>query len=137
MDEAVTVFYIFDYMDKLFLGALHRTFCSHESRECTRASCPEMKAGEWFYFCVAHGNNGATSMEVCFVHNTSTIDLTSCFSPRKHGCVMDYILHTIDSATALLNPPRSLPSRYDTGPIFSLYTYITYIFFSPDSCRVS
>ena len=31
-------------------------------QECTRASCPEMKAGEWLYLCVAHGNDGA--MEV-------------------------------------------------------------------------
>ena len=31
--------------------------------ECTRRTCPEMKAGEWLYLCVAHGNEGA--MEVC------------------------------------------------------------------------
>jgi hypothetical protein len=30
--------------------------------ECTRITCPEMKAGEWLYLCVAHGNDGA--MEV-------------------------------------------------------------------------
>jgi hypothetical protein len=24
--------------------------------ECNRDSCPEMKAGEWLYLCVAHGN---------------------------------------------------------------------------------
>lgn len=30
--------------------------------ECTRSTCPEMKAGEWLYLCVAHGNEGA--MEV-------------------------------------------------------------------------
>ena len=47
-------------------------------RNCTRASGPEMKAREWLYLCVAHGNDGA--MEVCFVHNiTSTINLTSWF----------------------------------------------------------
>jgi hypothetical protein len=32
-------------------------------QECNRATCPEMKAGEWLYLCVAHGNDGA--MEVC------------------------------------------------------------------------
>ncbi|GLB38935.1 putative mob1 phocein [Lyophyllum shimeji] len=58
-------------------------------QECTRASCPEMKAGEWLYLCVAHGNDGA--MESC--------------------CAIDYILHTLDSATALLNTPRAFPSR--------------------------
>ncbi|KAF7289813.1 hypothetical protein MIND_01355600 [Mycena indigotica] len=56
---------------------------------CTRATCPEMKAGEWLYLCVAHGNDGA--MEQC--------------------CAIDYILHTLDSATALLNSPRAFPSR--------------------------
>ncbi|PIL27620.1 hypothetical protein GSI_10772 [Ganoderma sinense ZZ0214-1] len=57
--------------------------------ECTRSTCPEMKAGEWLYLCVAHGNEGA--MEQC--------------------CAIDYILHTLDSATALLNSPRAFPSR--------------------------
>lgn len=31
-------------------------------QECTRSTCPEMKAGEWLYLCVAHGNESA--MEV-------------------------------------------------------------------------
>jgi Mob1/phocein family len=34
-------------------------------QECTRATCPEMKAGEWMYLCVAHGNDGA--MEVSLI----------------------------------------------------------------------
>ncbi|KAJ8519774.1 hypothetical protein ONZ45_g3302 [Pleurotus djamor] len=58
-------------------------------QECTRRTCPEMKAGEWLYLCVAHGTDGA--MESC--------------------CAIDYILHTLDSATALLNSPRTFPSR--------------------------
>jgi hypothetical protein len=80
------------------------------------ASCAEMKAGEWLYLCIAHGNE-----EVCFVHiTTSTIDLTSRFSL---GCAIDYILHTVDSATVLLNSPRRFPSRYDATPhLQSLHT---------------
>jgi len=31
-------------------------------QECSRTTCPEMKAGEWLYLCVAHGTDGA--MEV-------------------------------------------------------------------------
>ncbi|KZT70519.1 Mob1/phocein [Daedalea quercina L-15889] len=58
-------------------------------QECTRQTCPEMKAGEWLYLCVAHGTEGA--MEQC--------------------CAIDYILHTLDSATSLLNSPRNFPSR--------------------------
>ncbi|KAJ7310106.1 Mob1/phocein, partial [Mycena albidolilacea] len=55
----------------------------------TRTTCPEMKAGEWLYLCVTHGNDGA--MEQC--------------------CAIDYILHTLDSATVLLNSQRAFPSR--------------------------
>ncbi|KAH8814591.1 Mob1/phocein [Flagelloscypha sp. PMI_526] len=62
--------------------------------DCTRQSCNEMKAGEWLYLCVAHGNDGA--MERC--------------------CAIDYILHTLDSATALLNSPRAFPSRLQIPP---------------------
>jgi len=36
-------------------------------QECTRASCPEMKAGEWMYLCVAHGNDGAMEVRVCYL----------------------------------------------------------------------
>ncbi|KAJ6507615.1 Mob1/phocein [Mycena vulgaris] len=61
---------------------------------CTRTTCPEMKAGEWLYLCVAHGNDGA--MEQC--------------------CAIDYILHTLDSATPLLNSPRAFPSRLQIPP---------------------
>lgn len=32
-------------------------------QECNRSTCPEMKAGEWLYLCVAHGNESAG--EVC------------------------------------------------------------------------
>ena len=42
-------------------------------QECTRASCPEMKAGEWLYLCVAHGNEGA--MEVC---KSNLFDIRRC-----------------------------------------------------------
>ncbi|KAF9519664.1 hypothetical protein BS47DRAFT_1336752 [Hydnum rufescens UP504] len=57
--------------------------------ECNRTTCPEMKADEWLYLCVAHGGGGA--MEQC--------------------CAIDYIVHTLDSATALLNSPKAFPSR--------------------------
>jgi hypothetical protein len=32
--------------------------------ECTRATCPDMKAGEWLYLCVAHGTGTSGAMEV-------------------------------------------------------------------------
>jgi hypothetical protein len=32
-------------------------------QECKRTTCPEMKAGEWLYLCVAHGNDGTMEVE--------------------------------------------------------------------------
>src|SRR6266478_2030445 len=87
-------------------------------QECTRATCPEMKAGEWMYLCVAHGNDGAMEVSLMYL-----IDEGPSFDGRcKQCCAIDYILHTVDSATALLNSPRAFPSRYashDHLPSFS------------------
>jgi len=33
-------------------------------QECTRATCPEMKAGEWMYLCVAHGEAMEASLGI-------------------------------------------------------------------------
>ncbi|TXT13213.1 hypothetical protein VHUM_01614 [Vanrija humicola] len=55
---------------------------------CSRESCPEMKADEWQYLCVAHGGEGT-----------------------DRCCAIDYILHTLDSTTALLNSSNYFPSR--------------------------
>lgn len=56
--------------------------------QCTRQSCPELKAGEWLYLCAAHA------------------------SQNEHECsAIDYIIHTLDATTALLNSARYFPSR--------------------------
>lgn len=36
-------------------------------QECTRITCPEMKAGEWLYLCVAHGNDGAMEVRLVII----------------------------------------------------------------------
>ncbi|KAG1733476.1 Mob1/phocein [Suillus lakei] len=79
-------------------------------QECTRITCPEMKAGEWLYLCVAHGNDGA--MEVRFDHHFKKMVPLTVYQ----CCAIDYILHTLDSATALLNSPRAFPSRLSIPP---------------------
>ncbi|KIY45930.1 Mob1/phocein, partial [Fistulina hepatica ATCC 64428] len=86
VDEAC---WIYEQLRRLAQDLTHPLITTLQ-QECTRQTCPEMKAGEWLYLCVAHGNDGA-GMEQC--------------------CAIDYILHTIDSATALLNSPRAFPSR--------------------------
>ncbi|EIW77296.1 Mob1 phocein [Coniophora puteana RWD-64-598 SS2] len=80
--------WIYEHLRRLAQDLTHPLITMLQ-QECTRVSCREMKAGEWLYLCVAHGNDGA--MEQC--------------------CAIDYILHTLDSATALLNSPRAFPSR--------------------------
>ncbi|ORX88508.1 Mob1/phocein, partial [Basidiobolus meristosporus CBS 931.73] len=54
--------------------------------ECTKESCPEMKADEWLYLCAAH--------------------------PTPQGCcAIDYAIHTLDGASAILNSNKYFPSR--------------------------
>ncbi|KAI9277580.1 Mob1/phocein [Sporodiniella umbellata] len=54
--------------------------------ECTRQICPEMKADGWLYLCAAH--------------------------PSTQSCpAIDYIIHTLDGATILLNNSKYFPSR--------------------------
>ncbi|KAJ4474436.1 hypothetical protein J3R30DRAFT_3671704 [Lentinula aciculospora] len=71
--------------------------------ECTRQTCPEMKAGEWLYLCVAHGNETTSHSSEGSTQGNGMM--------MEQCCAIDYILHTIDSATALLNSPRAFPSR--------------------------
>ena len=81
-----------------------------------------MKAGEWLYLCVAHGNDGA--MEVCMLP-IQPFPLCSDAPDLQQCCAIDYILHTVDSATALLNSPRAFPSRYMLGSLlFHLVTVL-------------
>ncbi|KAI8885319.1 Mob1/phocein [Backusella circina FSU 941] len=54
--------------------------------ECTKENCPEMKADGWLYLCAAH--------------------------PSTQSCpAIDYIIHTLDGATMLLNNSKYFPSR--------------------------
>ncbi|KAI8060742.1 hypothetical protein BC940DRAFT_311465 [Gongronella butleri] len=54
--------------------------------ECTKENCPEMKADGWLYLCAAHSST------------------QSCPA-------IDYIIHTLDGATILLNNSKYFPSR--------------------------
>ncbi|KAH6562055.1 hypothetical protein BASA50_009836 [Batrachochytrium salamandrivorans] len=56
------------------------------AEECDPLICPDMKAAEWLYLCAAH--------------------------PAPQSCsAIDYIVHTIDGAAALLNNSGMFPSR--------------------------
>jgi hypothetical protein len=59
-------------------------------RECDSkqkpASCEAMNAKDWMYLCASHGE-------------------------EKQCCAIDYVIHTLDGTTALLNSQRHFPSR--------------------------
>jgi len=44
--------------------------------------------------------------------SSSSLSPTSSSSLIQQCCAIDYIVHTLDSATALLNSPKAFPSRY-------------------------
>ena len=91
------------------------------------------------YLCVNHGNDGA--IEVCifrsrrYIYHRANFLFSSCQWEVLLAicCTMDYILHTVDSATALLNSP--LARTYDKAPIFSLYTLIHSFSQTSDPCH--
>jgi len=43
-------------------------------QECSRTTCPEMKAGEWLYLCVAHGTDGAMEVSHFTQFHESLVD---------------------------------------------------------------
>ena len=55
-------------------------------QECSRATCPEMKAGEWMYLCVAHGNDGAMEASLVISHepNFFFASLTDTAAMLRH-----------------------------------------------------
>lgn len=58
IDEAC---WIYEHLRRLAQDLTHPLITTLQ-QECTRQSCPEMKAGEWLYLCVAHGNGGTTEV---------------------------------------------------------------------------
>jgi len=54
---------------------------------CSPANCPEMRTADCQYLCASHDK------------------------PRE-CCATDYIIHTLDYTTAILNSTKLFPSRY-------------------------
>ena len=79
------IFFQFVFVAKSFSRRLAQDL-SHSlittlQQECTCASCPEVKAREWLYLCVAHGNDGATEVWLYLlrVHDFDFYDLFISF----------------------------------------------------------
>ncbi|WAR51842.1 hypothetical protein PtB15_1B278 [Puccinia triticina] len=84
--------WIYEQLRRLALDLSHPLVSALQA-ECNRDTCPEMKAGEWLYLCAAHT---AANENEC--------------------CAIDYVIHTLDGATALLNSGRYFPSRLQIPP---------------------
>lgn len=82
--------WVFEHLRRLSLDLTH--WVVSLQKECSRESCPEMRAAEWLFICAAH-----------------TSEESQC-------CAMEYVQHTLDGATALLNSPRYFPSRLNIPP---------------------
>eukprot|EP00744_Colponema_vietnamica_P012777 GILI01017926.1.p1 GENE.GILI01017926.1~~GILI01017926.1.p1 ORF type:complete len:242 (+),score=63.71 GILI01017926.1:192-917(+) len=75
----------FEHIRQMTLELNQLLVCLSEA--CTPSLCPKMKAtDEWLYLCAAH-------------------------KTTQDCCAIDYMLHTIDNATALLNNTKYFPSR--------------------------
>lgn len=81
---------------------------------CSRASCNEMKGGEWLYLCAAHPS--ANETECCAVSVVfQSLELETSYEVRNvanKAQQIDYINHTLDAASALLCSKRYFPSRF-------------------------
>ncbi|RUP50888.1 mps one binder kinase activator-like 4-like protein [Jimgerdemannia flammicorona] len=97
----------YEHLRQLCLELNH--FVVQLETECNRETCPEMKAEEWLYLCAAHQAPQSVCM-ICpaqrYTYHSNMAKLVSC-----QCCAIDYIVHTLDGASTLLNSNRFFPSR--------------------------
>ncbi|KDN44247.1 Mob1/phocein [Tilletiaria anomala UBC 951] len=81
--------WVFEQLRRIVLD-LSTPWLTSLQHDCSKtknpSTCDAMNAGEWMYLCASHGE-------------------------EKQCCAIDYTIHTLDGATALLNSARHFPSR--------------------------
>lgn len=84
-----TDIWVYEQLRRLVLD-LTTPWLTSLQQECDKHSrpqtCAAMNAGDWMYLCASHGE-------------------------EKQCCAIDYMVHTLDGATSLLNSARHFPSR--------------------------
>ncbi|SPO20169.1 uncharacterized protein UTRI_00562_B [Ustilago trichophora] len=84
-----TDIWVYEQLRRLVLD-LTTPWLTSLQQECDKhlrpATCAAMNAGDWMYLCASHGE-------------------------EKQCCAIDYMVHTLDGATSLLNSARHFPSR--------------------------
>jgi hypothetical protein len=73
---------------------------------CTAKTCPEMKADEWLFLCAAHPQPQGVTIILIVSYQC---------------CAIDYSIHSLDGATALLNNNKYFPSRISIPESSSSY----------------
>lgn len=81
--------WVYEQLRRLVLD-LSTPWLTSLQQECDKyarpQTCAAMNAGDWMYLCASHGE-------------------------EKQCCAIDYMVHTLDGATSLLNSARHFPSR--------------------------
>lgn len=81
--------WVYEQLRRLVLD-LTTPWLTSLQQECDKharpQTCAAMNAGDWMYLCASHGE-------------------------EKQCCAIDYMVHTLDGATSLLNSARHFPSR--------------------------
>lgn len=81
--------WVYEQLRRLVLD-LTTPWLTSLQQECDKllrpSTCAAMNAGDWMYLCASHGE-------------------------EKQCCAIDYMVHTLDGATSLLNSARHFPSR--------------------------
>ena len=84
-----TDIWVYEQLRRLVLD-LTTPWLTSLQQECDKhlrpSTCAAMNAGDWMYLCASHGE-------------------------EKQCCAIDYMVHTLDGATSLLNSARHFPSR--------------------------
>lgn len=84
-----TDIWVYEQLRRLVLD-LTTPWLTSLQQECDRhvrpETCAAMNAGDWMFLCASHGE-------------------------EKQCCAIDYMVHTLDGATSLLNSARHFPSR--------------------------
>jgi len=110
--------WVYEHLRRLAQDLTHPLITTLQ-QECTRKSCPEMKAGEWLYLCVAHGGGGTT--EVCI----SIISLSGSCTDANSSAARLTISFTHSTLQRAYSTARALsPAGYrfprhptDTSPL--------------------
>ena len=90
-------------------------------QECTRATCPEMKAGVWMYLCIAHGDDGGSEASPVIFSSTEkkAMSLTETAAMLRHRLHFAHRRQRVDAPQLIRGIPITVRTTREHLP-FSL-----------------